>query len=87
MGEETIQYCRSYAFEAERKMGEMLKVTERHEGGRPLKTSTKVEPVSPTLSELGITKTGGAGGTFSVGQLAYRKHSHRAIDDKTHSNP
>jgi putative hemolysin len=34
MGEEAIQYCRGYALEAERKMGEMLEETERNPGGR-----------------------------------------------------
>ena len=32
LGNEAIQYCRSYALEAERKMGEMLKDTERAKG-------------------------------------------------------
>jgi len=34
----------------------MLKATDRNNGGRPEKTSTKEEPVSPTLRDLGIDK-------------------------------
>ena len=50
-------YAWSYALEAERKMGEMLKKTERARGGNPnLPTGNKVLPVEPTLSELGLTK-------------------------------
>ena len=57
MGEEAIQYCRSYAMEAERRMGEMLAQTERAKGGNPnLPTSNIVLPVAPTLSDLGLTK-------------------------------
>jgi len=57
MGSEAIQYARSYALEAERKMGEMLQETERAKGGRPTETSSSVEPVlEPTLAELGLTK-------------------------------
>ena len=39
-------------------MGEMLKETERAEGGRPSKTSHHTLPVSdsPTLSDLGLTR-------------------------------
>jgi hypothetical protein len=56
--EEAIQYATSYAFEAERRMGKMLLVTERADGGRPKKTGNVVLPVSstPTLSDLGVTK-------------------------------
>ena len=32
LGEEAIQHCRSYAFDAERKMGELLRATERAVG-------------------------------------------------------
>ena len=59
MGEEAVQYCRSYALEAERKMGEMLKSTERAKGGQPHQknpTSNHREPVEPTLADLGISK-------------------------------
>lgn len=63
MGEEAIQYCRSYAMEAERKMGEMLAMTER--APRPAgpgrgKVGNKALPTlsdsPPTLSDLGLTK-------------------------------
>ncbi len=58
MGEAAIQHCRSYALEAERKMGELLKATERAKGGRPEKTGSRRTPVSvaPTLVELGVSK-------------------------------
>ena len=59
MGEEAIRHAKSYAIEAERKIGEMLKATERAKAGRPSKNkiSTPKEPISaPTLSELGLTK-------------------------------
>lgn len=42
---------------AQRRAGEMLAVTDKSEGGRPAKTSTRQEPVSaPTLADMGITK-------------------------------
>ena len=58
MGEKAINHARGYALEAERKMGEMLKDTERAKGGNPnLPTSTHRVPVeAPTLAELGLTK-------------------------------
>lgn len=63
VGEEAIRYARSYALEAERKMGQMLKETKRAKGtrgaGRPKKGSTHREPpkdTEPTLYELGISK-------------------------------
>src|SRR5258708_5807123 len=41
---------------AERRLGEMLKATERHRGGRP-ETGTDKEPVStPRLEDIGIDK-------------------------------
>jgi len=62
MGEEAIQYARSYASRAERKMGEMLAATERAKGTRVAGGNTGgpvvLPPVedAPTLAELGITK-------------------------------
>jgi len=57
MGEEAILYCSGYALEAERKMGQMLRETQRAKGGNPkLLTGTSRLPVEPTLSEIGITK-------------------------------
>jgi N6-adenosine-specific RNA methylase IME4 len=57
MGEAAIQHCRSYALEAERKMGEMLVATERAKAGRPAKLVTAGDQFSePTLSDLGLTK-------------------------------
>lgn len=56
MGEEAINYAKSYALEAERKMGEMLRETERATGGRPHKTGSPVLPVETTIHSLGLSK-------------------------------
>lgn len=62
MGEEAIQYAQSYAFDAERRMGEMLAETERAKGtrlaGRDIGGHVVLPPRddAPTLSELGLTK-------------------------------
>jgi hypothetical protein len=60
MGEEAVQYARSYALEAERKMGEMLAATPRAEGARgvgpPIAVTPRNRNTPPTLEELGITK-------------------------------
>jgi len=63
MGEEAVQYCRGYALEAERRMGELLAETERAKGtagaGRPKIGSNRTIPPnsqSPTLAELGVSK-------------------------------
>jgi len=63
MGEEAIQYAKSYAVRAERKMGEMLAATERATGTRTLgggdgAGGNMVSPPAsvPTLAELGVTK-------------------------------
>jgi len=56
MGEEAIRYCRSYAIEAERKMGEMLKQTEREKPGPEKQDRLPGVTEPPTLAELGITK-------------------------------
>lgn len=63
MGEEAIRHCRSYALEAERKMGEMLAQTERAKGaaagGKKNGSRGKVllpRDSQPTLAELGLTK-------------------------------
>jgi hypothetical protein len=58
LGEEAILYARSYALEAERRMGEMLRETERAKGGQPyhhISTPTEGEEVEPKLSDLGLT--------------------------------
>ena len=62
LGDEAIQYCRSYALEAERRMGELLASTKRAKGtrlagkdiGGPVVLPPKNE--APTLAELGLTK-------------------------------
>lgn len=62
MGNDAIQHCRSYALEAERKMGKMLAETDRAKGtdkaGRPKIDGNRALPSNPppTLAEIGITK-------------------------------
>ena len=56
MGEAAIQHCRSYALEAERKMGQMLKETERANVARDNKAELRGETPPPTLAELGLSK-------------------------------
>jgi N6-adenosine-specific RNA methylase IME4 len=63
MGGEAIQYARSYALEAERKMGELLKKTERAKGakGNPggqgaLIVQSPDVTTQPTLAEIGVSK-------------------------------
>lgn len=57
MGEEAIQYARSYALEAERRMGEMLRVTRLADGGDAQRTRYHKSTESPpTLAELGLSK-------------------------------
>lgn len=63
MGEEAVQYARSYALEAERRLGELLKETERAKGaaGGGQKESSRGAYVElrdsvPTLADLGLTK-------------------------------
>jgi N6-adenosine-specific RNA methylase IME4 len=61
MGEDAIQHCRSYALEAERKMGQMLKETERAPRGGDRKSDQKSPRVTidlerPTLASIGLTK-------------------------------
>ena len=50
----------------------MLRVTERAKGAEGIGKSAipNRNSTPPTLAELGITKTGGAGGTFSSGKFA-----------------
>ncbi len=55
MGEKAIQYCRSYAFEAERKMGAMLRDAPKNAGARGAGISGVPARYS-TLAELGLTK-------------------------------
>lgn len=59
MGEKAILYARSYALEAERRMGEILRETERATAGRPCLDkliSAAVVLINPTLSALGVTR-------------------------------
>jgi hypothetical protein len=56
-GEAAIQYAKSYAFEAEHRMGEMLAETERAKPGPSPKIGAQATPISqPTLSDIGISK-------------------------------
>jgi N6-adenosine-specific RNA methylase IME4 len=61
MGEAAIQHCRSYALEAERKMGQMLAATDRAKppsGKGQKKTDRRSRASSdgqPTLKEIGIS--------------------------------
>ncbi|MBM3840909.1 MAG: hypothetical protein FJ398_23735 [Verrucomicrobia bacterium] len=55
MGEEAIQHCRSYALEAERKMGQMLRETERANAARDKKKAECPQGIPPTLKELGLS--------------------------------
>lgn len=57
MGEEAILYCRSYALEAERKMGEMLRAAEKNAGAKGIgKSAVPTGNRTPTLAELGLSK-------------------------------
>lgn len=56
MGEEAIRYARSYALEAERKMGEMLLQTDRANTARDRKAELPGVTPPPTLKELGLSK-------------------------------
>lgn len=63
MGNEAIRYAKSYALEAERKIGEMLRETERAKGaaGNPGGRGASIVRLpdvtaQPTLSELGLSK-------------------------------
>ncbi len=63
MGEGAIQHCRSYAMEAERKMGQMLKATKRAINrpgpGRGKAGATALPAFAdapPTLAEIGLSK-------------------------------
>ena len=88
LGEEAIQYCREYAFEAERRIGELLIVTDRAKGGEqyhnaptgtnqePVSTGNQTVPVEPTLAELGLTKNQSSSDmtTETSKQQAIEKH-------------
>jgi len=59
MGEEAIQHARSYAFEAERKMGQMLSVMPKNKGAIRGKTGIQGKPLPdklPTLQSFGLNK-------------------------------
>ena len=57
MGDQAIQYARSYALEAERRMGQLLKETDRADGGDATRARLhNVTEHPPTLAELGLDK-------------------------------
>ena len=61
LGEDAVQYCRSYAMQAQIKMGEMLAATERARAGRKKELVTTCDQLTdndvvPTLEALGISK-------------------------------
>jgi hypothetical protein len=66
MGEKANRHYRSYALEAERKMGEILAKTERARGtdkaGHPKTDADRASPSDPppTLAKLGVTRRGSA---------------------------
>jgi len=86
MGDEAIQYARSYALRAERKMGEMLKATELNPGTRPSKRDggTMLLPPSDvtTLAELGVTKRESSEAQF-LAALPAEDFEEVATGDKT----
>ncbi|HHF51562.1 MAG TPA: hypothetical protein ENL46_02600, partial [Candidatus Aminicenantes bacterium] len=60
LGEKAVLYAQSYALRAERKMGEMLKATERQKPGqwKQRLNGSQAGPfeIPPTLAELGLKK-------------------------------
>jgi N6-adenosine-specific RNA methylase IME4 len=59
MGERAVQYARSYALDAMRRLGELLNDTPKAKGGEYYHknpTGNIDVPVPPTIAELGITK-------------------------------
>lgn len=61
LGKKVIGQAQSYALEAERKLGTMLKATPRAKGGQPHQkraksTCTPAAQVEPTLAEIGVSR-------------------------------
>lgn len=56
LGNEAVQYARGYALEADRKIGELLKETERAKGKRTDLVPKEYQVERPTLADLGLTK-------------------------------
>ena len=89
MGDEAIQYARSYALRAERKMGEMLQSTDRAKGASAggIKESPRGSYIvprdtQPTLSELGVTKRESSEAQF-LADLPDEDFEEVATGDKT----
>lgn len=53
---ELIQYATEIKVRAERRCGELLSATPKHEGGRPSNRSNDTTGSPPTLAEMGLTK-------------------------------
>lgn len=51
---ELIQYATEIKVRAERRCGELLRQTERHKGGDPIRLSQHVTSAPPTLADMGI---------------------------------
>jgi hypothetical protein len=57
MGKEAEEHCRSYALEAERRMGELLKASEKQKPGEHWKKKRLHSvTVTPSLADLGINQ-------------------------------
>lgn len=57
LGEDVIGYAHTIKIRALGRLGELLHVIDKHEGGRPRKTGTDAEPVfKPTLADLDVSK-------------------------------
>ena len=82
MGEETIQRAREYSLLAERKMGELLKATERHPGGRPKTCSTEEQVLPPKLPDLGITRKEASEAQF-LSELSEKEFAEVRAGEKT----
>jgi len=89
LGEEAVQYAKSYAVRAERKMGEMLQATERAKGARTVGgdkrsggTVALLPEDQPTLAELGITKKESADAQF-LSKLPGEEFEKVATGEKT----
>lgn len=56
LSQDAIDYAHAVRIDATALLGKFQKVAPKNEGGRPLKTSTRQEPVLPTLADIGISK-------------------------------
>lgn len=84
LGEKAVQYARSYALEAERKLGEMLAKTERNTGAKGIgKSAVKGDDrTPPKLSDLGLTKQESSRAQ-KLARLPQEKFDSIRVGDKT----